>query len=83
MIGPGRRPNTPLGAMAFPAVFTMCSPYARSIAKRAMSPSSSIARAPPPPSSAGWNTNAMRPCSSSVRSRKSAAAPSSIATCAS
>ena len=58
----------------------LCQPKMRSIGKRVNSPSAIMARAPPPPSSAGWNTRRTVPVQLGSSS-SSFAAPSSAVVC--
>ena len=73
--GPGRIANSPTGSPG-----RLCMPNTRWMPKRSIRPSSIIASAPAPPSSAGWKISATVP-SKSRESASARAAPSSIAVC--
>jgi len=78
-IVPGLVANRPYGSRAEKT----CMPYAASTRRPAASntPSSTMIRPPPKPSSPGWNMNTTSPGSSSRRACSRRAAPTSIAVC--
>ena len=72
MIGPGRTPKVPNGAIG-----QLCRPNTRGVGKRSNRPSSTMTRPPPSISSAGWKMKYTVPSKLRVSARYRAA-PSSI-----